>query len=128
MVELVVEVAGFEDELLVEDVLVDAEVVGAGTHGGDGGDVEGGVAGLLEEGVEAGELGDEGWLLYAGAYVGAEQGAVEGMRAWADGVVGEAEAWGSGDAVDFVVFDRAAEGVEEAVLDVALNLEGVEVV
>ncbi len=66
VVELVVEVAGFEDELLVEDVLVDAEVVGAGALGGDGGDVVGGVAGLLEEGVEAGELGDEGWLLHAG--------------------------------------------------------------
>ena len=42
VVELVVEVAGFEDELLVEDVLVDAEVVGAGALGGDGGDVVGG--------------------------------------------------------------------------------------
>ena len=57
MVELVVEVAGFEDELLVEDVLVDGEVVGAGALGGDGGDVEGAVAGLLEEGGEAGESG-----------------------------------------------------------------------
>ena len=88
MVELVVEVAGFEDEFLVEDVLVDAEVVGAGAFGGDGGDVEGGVAGLLEEGGEACELGGEGWLLYSGGYVGAEEGAVEGLGAGADGVVG----------------------------------------
>ena len=67
MVELVVEVAGFEEEFLVEDVLVDADVVGAGALGGDGVDVVGGdggtVAGLLEEGFKAGELGDEGGLL-----------------------------------------------------------------
>ena len=94
MVELIVEVAGFEDEFLVEDVLVDAEVVGAGALGGDGGDVEGGVAGLLEESGEAGELGDEGGLLYAGGYVGAKEGAAEGVSAGADGVVGEAEARG----------------------------------
>jgi hypothetical protein len=50
VVELVVEVAGCEDELLVEDVLFDGEVVGAGTLGGDGSDVECAVAGLLEEG------------------------------------------------------------------------------
>ncbi len=36
VIELAAEVAGFEDELLVEDVLVDAEVVNAGTLGGDG--------------------------------------------------------------------------------------------
>ena len=128
MVELVVEVAGFEDEFLVEDVLVDGEVVSAGAFGGDGGDVECGVAGLLEERGEAGELGDEGWLLYAGGDVGAEESAVEGLGAGADGVVGEADAWGSGDADEFVLFDGSAEGVEEAVLDVALDLEGVEVV
>ena len=34
----------------------------------------------------------------------------------------------AGDAVELVVFDGSAEGVEEAVLDVALDLEGVEVV
>ena len=33
VVEDVVEVAGFEDELLADDVLVDAEVVGAGALG-----------------------------------------------------------------------------------------------
>ncbi len=96
VVELVVEVAGFEDEFLIEDVLVDAEVVGAGALGGDGCDVEGGVGGLLEEGGEAGELSDEGWLLYAGGYVGMEDGAVEGLVAGANGVVGEAETRGSG--------------------------------
>src|SRR5271170_1897062 len=128
MVELVVEVAGLEDELLVEDVLIDAVVVGAGALGRDGRDVVGGVAGLLEEGGERCELGDDGWLLNASGYVGAEEGAVEGFVAGADGVVGEADAWVSGDAVEFVVFECAASGVEEAVLDVALDLEGVEVV
>ena len=128
MVELIVEVVGFEDELLVEDVLVEADVVGAGALGGDGGDVEGGVAGLLEERGEAGELGDEGRLLHAGGHVGAKQGAAEGVGAGTDRVVGEADARGSGDADELVLFDGAAEGVEEAVEDVALELEGVEVV
>ena len=41
MVELIVEVAGFEDEFLIKDVLVDADVVGAGALGGDGVDVVG---------------------------------------------------------------------------------------
>ena len=88
MAELVVEVAGFEDELLVEDVLLDTDVVGAGALGGDGLDVECGVAGLLEECGEAGELGDEGCLLYAGGGVGAEEGSVEGLGAGTDGVPG----------------------------------------
>ena len=48
--------------------------------------------------------------------------------AGADGNVGEADARGSGDAVEVVLFDGSAEGVEEAVLDVALELEGVLVV
>ena len=53
---------------------------------------------------------------------------MEGAVAGTDGVPGEAEARGSGDAVEAVVFDGSAEGVEEAMLDVALELEGVEVV
>ena len=89
--------------------MIDAGVVGAGALGCDGVDVECGVAGLLEEGGETGELGDEGWLLDAGGGVGAKEGAVEGLGAGADGVPGEAEARGSGDAVEFVVFDGAAE-------------------
>jgi hypothetical protein len=88
--ELFVEVAGFEDEFLVDEVLVDTDVVGAGALGGDGSDVEGGVAGLLEERGEAGELGDEGGLLYTGRGVRAEESAAEGAVAGADGVVGEA--------------------------------------
>ncbi len=132
MVELVVEVSGFEDELLAEDVLIDAERVGAVALGGDGADVvggdAGGVAGLLEACVEAGELSDEPWLLYAGGEVGVEDGAVEGLYGGTEGVVGQAEAGSSGDAEELVVDDGAAEGVEEALLDVALDLEGVEVV
>jgi hypothetical protein len=126
--ELVVEVADFEDELLVDDVLVDAVVVGAGALSGDGGDVEDPAVGLLEEGGEAGELCGEGWLLYAGGYVRAQESAAEGAMAGADGVVGEPEAWVAGDADELVVFGCAASGVEEAVFDVALDLEGVEVV
>lgn len=96
VVELIVEVAGFEDELLVEDVLVDAEVVGAGSLRSDGVDVVGGdgggVAALLEFGVEAGELGFEAGLLHAGGDVGAEAGATEDAAAWTDGGVGESDA------------------------------------
>ena len=81
-----------------------------------------------ELGVEAGELEGEGGLLNAGGVVGAEFGAVEVARAGADGNVGEADARGSGDAVEVVLFDASAEGVEDAVLDVALELQGVLVV
>ena len=67
VIELVVEVAGFEDELLVEDVLVDAEVVGARALRGDGRYVVRGDGGLIarfgEAQVEASEGVGEGWLL-----------------------------------------------------------------
>ncbi len=64
----------------------------------------------------------------AGGCVGAEARAVEGLGAGADGVPAEADAWGAGDSGELVVLGRAAEGVEEAMFDVALKLEGVEVV
>ncbi len=128
--ELVVKVAGFEDELLVEDVLVDGDVEGAGALGGDGANVEGGdgrlVAGLIEQGGEAGELIFEGWLLDAGGDVGAEAGATEDAMAGTNGDVGEAETRGSGSAVEMVAFDGTAEGVKDAMMEVALELERVE--
>ncbi len=67
-------------------------------------------------------------LLRAGGQVGVKVGAVKRLVARADGIVGEAEAWCSEDAEEFVVFAGAAAGVEETVFDVALDLEGVEVV
>ncbi len=132
VVEDVVEVAGLEDELLADDVLVDADVVGAGALRAGRGDVElrdvGCIAGLQELRVEAGELEGEGGLLNAGGVVGAEFGAVEVSGAGTDGNVGEADARGSGDAVEVVLLDAAAEGVEDAVHDVTLELQGVLVV
>ena len=62
------------------------------------------------------------WLRWRGFWCRGSTGA------GADGDVGEAEARGSGDAVEVVLFDASAEGVEEAVLDVTLKLEGVLVV
>ena len=61
--ELVVEVAGLEDEFFADDVLVDAGVEGAGALWAErldvvGGDV-GGVADGEEGAVERGELGGE---------------------------------------------------------------------
>ena len=83
---------------------------------------------MFEQGFEAGELGGERRLLYTGGYVGAEESAVERLCAGANCLVGQAEARRTSDAIQFVVFDSATEGVEDAVLDVALNLEGIEVV
>jgi len=61
MAEFVVEVAGFEDELLVQDVLIDAEIQGTRSFSAQGCDVEGSesglIAGLVQQSVEAGELG-----------------------------------------------------------------------
>ena len=76
MIELAVEVAGFEDDFLVEDVLINADVVSAGALCGDGmnvvGSDGGAVVGLFEEGFEAGELGDKGGLCNTSGCVGAE--------------------------------------------------------
>ena len=83
---------------------------------------------MLEESCEAGELGVDGGFLYTGGYVGAKKGPVKGLVAGAYGIVGEAETWGSGDADEFIVLGGAPGGVKDAVLDVALDLEGVEVV
>ena len=81
VVEGVVEVADVEDELLADDVLIDADVVGARALGAGGSDVELGDVGGVSRGeelvVEAGELKCEGGFLVAGGYVGAQFGAVE---------------------------------------------------
>ncbi len=124
--ELVVEVAEFEDELVAVEVLVDADVVGLGALGAEGFDVVGrdvcGVAGEEELGVEGAELDGEGGFLHALRVVEADAGAVEGAAGGTDGDVGEADAGLAGDAVEMVLLDGAAEGVEEAVPDVALDL------
>ena len=104
VVEDVVEVAGFEDEFFAEDVLVDADVVGAGALRAGRRDVVlgdvSGVAGCEELVVEAGELEGEGGLLHAGGGVGADLGAVEATAGGTDGNIGDADARSSGDAVE----------------------------
>ena len=81
MGELVVKVAGLEDELVADKVLIDAEIEGAGAGGAEWGDGVlldvGGVAESEEGAVEGGELGGERGLLDTGGGVGAEAGAVE---------------------------------------------------
>ncbi len=61
--ELVVEVAGFEDEFLADEVLVDPGVEGAGALRAEGIDVVAGDIGGVAEGeqgaVEGGKLGGE---------------------------------------------------------------------
>ena len=113
VVEDVVEVAGAQDELLAEDVLVDADVVGARALRALRADVIAldvrGVAVVEELRVEAVELERERGLLHAGGGVGAQTRAVEDLRRWPHGNVAEADARRAGDAVEVVLLDGAAE-------------------
>jgi hypothetical protein len=132
--ELVVEVGEAEAGAAVEELLVEAAVIGAGVLGTERadmilGDGLGAVGLQREHGVERGGLLVEVGLLDALAEAAVELGSGKetgGRRA--DEVIGQRGAGGGGEAEEAVVFEAGAEVVEEAALEVAVELEGVAVV
>src|SRR6185312_7253278 len=127
VVEHVVEVAGAQDELLAEDFLVYADVVGARALRSLRADViladvrE--VAVVDELRVEAVELERKRGFLHTGGEVSAEARAAEEPRRWPHRNVGETDARRAGDAVEVVLFNSATECVGEAALYFALELQ-----
>src|SRR6266702_4472238 len=111
MVEGVVEVIEFENQLLAPDVLVDSYVVGARALRSRWRDVKfcdiGRVAGLQQLRVEACELNAERRLLHARGRVATDQRTVEPLLFGADRSIGQADARSSCNAVEMVLLQAS---------------------